>query len=764
MIISKENISAFASLFRQDDHALGVYNEEQARFIYPRQKKPLPETLFYPNNRIGAYLMLEGNRVRVACLDIDDKQGENAELIASAIRNFWQELRRFDCHPMLERSSGGKGFHIWIHWSEPQRARDVRALLREVLTRHKFVEGTKGFSADDDVPHEVEIFPKQNDSDDLSEHPGSLIALPFNGASAILDPETLQEVEAFDWSPSEVPSNSNGEVLARKLASVRSALQHVDAADHKTWVDVALALKTDFDDDGLELFLQYSARSPEKFDEDNCLKLWEKLKPRGDITSGTIFHMAREGGWESGVKLPDKNDRSFAQWMAAKARDRFKHVHENKEYIFYSDEGRWRTTPNDSDLVEFIHNQLKIIEQEAFAQDKKGIAAYTNKQNNVSKMADALKSCRYTFGQLSVNDLDSRPHLLQVANGVVDLKTGKLRDASPDDYLTLRCPVKFDPRAQCPRFEQFIKEITEGDTEDASFLLRWYGYNLTGETREQKLVFHYGDGSNGKSVMNSVMMHILGDYAKTVPAEAFMHKASGGDAAPFIARLVGVRMIATSEVSSGARMNESLIKNVTGEDIIPTRNLFKNAFDLRPRFKMNIFGNHQPTVKDDTFAMWRRLLVFPYMVRFEGDDVDKHLKPKLLSEDSGILNKLVAEAVAFYKSGLLESDAVIRASRSYEDSMDSFAAFANDQIDERGTADDDEENGKFVSTEVIHGAYKAWCKSKDFPRPSSGRGTGMRVKSAYPRAQNRRIMIDGKRIWVWFGLVLYAPGEKPKPY
>lgn len=111
---------------------------------------------------------------------------------------------------------------------------------------------------------------------------------------------------------------------------------------------------------------------------------------------------------------------------------------------------------------------------------------------------------------------DAAPYLLGVANGVVDLRTGELRPGRPEDRLTMRVPVEYDLRAECPRWEQFLHQVFQCDSELIGFIQRAVGYSLTGSVREQVLFLCYGTGANGKSVFLSSLRHLAGDYAMNI--------------------------------------------------------------------------------------------------------------------------------------------------------------------------------------------------------------------------------------------------------
>jgi putative DNA primase/helicase len=109
--------------------------------------------------------------------------------------------------------------------------------------------------------------------------------------------------------------------------------------------------------------------------------------------------------------------------------------------------------------------------------------------------------------------LDTDPWLLGCPNGTLDLKTGKLREARREDYITKQIGVAFDPAAECPRFRRFLDWTTEGDQGRVAFFQTFSGYSLTGEVREETMCIFVGEGDNGKSTLVMTLHDLLGGYA-----------------------------------------------------------------------------------------------------------------------------------------------------------------------------------------------------------------------------------------------------------
>jgi putative DNA primase/helicase len=291
----------------------------------------------------------------------------------------------------------------------------------------------------------------------------------------------------------------------------------------------------------------------------------------------------------------------------------------------------------------------------------------------------AKSDARFT---LAVGDLDRDPWLFGVANGVVDLRTGELRAAARDDYVTRRSPVRFTPSAAAPRWVQFIDEITAKPGQPrpalADYLHRALGYSLTGQTAEHKMFLAIGKGSNGKNVLLDLVQWVLGDYCQTIPPEALMATRHEGDAerpSPVAATLAGARAAISSESKEGARLDVALVKRHTGGGFMTARYMRENSFRFEITHKLWLMTNNRPALDHMDEAMRGRLHLIPFDMRWnrpghpERDpqlpDGDKHLPEKLKAEAEGVLAWLVAGAVAYAREGLEPPAEVVQMTRAY---------------------------------------------------------------------------------------------------
>ncbi|HET8629499.1 MAG TPA: phage/plasmid primase, P4 family [Thermomicrobiales bacterium] len=296
---------------------------------------------------------------------------------------------------------------------------------------------------------------------------------------------------------------------------------------------------------------------------------------------------------------------------------------------------------------------------------------------------------------------DADPFLLGVPNGVVDLRTGELREGRREDKVTMQCRVAYDPDARAPRWERFLAEVFPTHPELIGWLRRCVGYSATGDTSEQVLFMPFGDGANGKGTLFRALRYVLGDYAHTMRFAALEHDERGNGATNDIADLVGRRFVMASETTDGRRFNEARIKALTGDDEVTARQLYGRNFSFRPVGKYWLAFNHKPIVRDDSYAFWRRVRLIPFLARFEGEREDKSLEATLQGEAAGILAWVVAGCLAWQREGLTPPDVVSESTEEYRRDSDSLREF----LAERCVIED----GASIAASDIYAAYESWA-------------------------------------------------------
>ncbi|ROR03388.1 phage/plasmid primase, P4 family, partial [Desulfosoma caldarium] len=273
--------------------------------------------------------------------------------------------------------------------------------------------------------------------------------------------------------------------------------------------------------------------------------------------------------------------------------------------------------------------------------------------------------------------MDKDPWLFNCLNGTIDLRTGELRPHDKRDMITKLAPVHYDPEAQCPRWLAFLEEIMDGDQDLIAYLQRFVGYALTGITKEQCFHIFWGSGANGKTTFLEAVQKIFGDYGQTTQADTFMVQRPGA-VTNDVAKLRGARFVAAAESAEGRRLDEALIKRLTGGDTISARFLYAEPFEFKPQCKIVIATNHKPDIRGQTSAIWRRMRLVPFTVQIPPEEQDRELGQKLEAELPGILAWAVRGCLEWQRQGLQPPEAVTEATEGYRSEMDTIGDFIDE--------------------------------------------------------------------------------------
>jgi len=279
----------------------------------------------------------------------------------------------------------------------------------------------------------------------------------------------------------------------------------------------------------------------------------------------------------------------------------------------------------------------------------------------------------------ALTDLDARPYLVNFSNCTLDF--GTLADRQParlkhqrEHLLTKVIPRPYMPSASCPSWERFLVRIFP--SEDLKrFIQQVVGYSLLGIVREQIFLICYGTGANGKSTFLNTLQECIGpDYANQADPSSFM-VGREGQVRNDLADLRGIRFLAAIETGDGRRIDEALVKTMTGGEQIRARRLYHEAFQFKPEFTLWMATNHKPRITGSDNAIWRRVRLVPFTVTVPENERDRDLESKLLLEAPGILRWAVQGAVGYCTDGLLCPEEVRGATDDYRRAEDILGQF-----------------------------------------------------------------------------------------
>jgi putative DNA primase/helicase len=391
------------------------------------------------------------------------------------------------------------------------------------------------------------------------------------------------------------------------------------------------------------------------------------------------------------------------------------------------DERRWAWDDREQ-ITRLAEQTIRGLYREAADANDKDLREALGKLAATYSKAErirAMLTIARTHVAVVQDDLDRDGFLLNCRNGTVDLHDGQLLPHNRDDLITKITDIDYlGDESKAPRFERFMAEVFQGDTDLIEYLQRAIGYSFTGDQREQSLHFLHGPGSNGKSTKVQLLLQVAGEYGQTAPAEMLLAQRERTIPAD-VARLCGARFVAVSETGEGRALAEAMIKNLTGGDKLVARFMHHDFFEFSPTHHIWLSNNHKPNVSGTDFAIWRRINLIPFERKFEGEADDKDLPAALRAELPGILSWVVHGAVAWFKEGRLRPpDVVIAATKQYRDEQDVLAEFIRECCEV--------ENHFEVSVKQLYQAYRAWAEERG-EKPWSATRLGRRLgECGYP--------------------------------
>lgn len=336
--------------------------------------------------------------------------------------------------------------------------------------------------------------------------------------------------------------------------------------------------------------------------------------------------------------------------------------------------------------------------------------------------------------------LDKHKMAFNVPNGTLSLRTGRLISHERSHFITKFSPIEYTDNADCPMWKKFLADIFAGDKELIRYIQKAVGYSMTGDVTEQCVFFLYGTGRNGKSTFLDVLREILGEYVSNIQPETIMVKNGAGNGINSdIARLKGARMVTTVEPNEGVRINEGLIKQLTGDDAVTARKLYGNEFEFKPEFKLWMATNHKPIIRGTDEGIWRRIHMIPFTVQIPPDKVDRQFKSKLEREYPAILRWAVDGCILWQREGLKQPKAVLDMVREYRREMDVISAFVEDRC----------EVGEifYERSSDLYTAYSSWCETNTEYKMSNTRFS-VELEKRFSKVARK----DGK---YFLGLKLY---------
>jgi P4 family phage/plasmid primase-like protien len=369
----------------------------------------------------------------------------------------------------------------------------------------------------------------------------------------------------------------------------------------------------------------------------------------------------------------------------------------------------------------FLQKKIKVIGEISMRLKK------TNDKNNIMREAAEI----FYDGEF-IKNMDTNKYLLCFNNGVIDFTNKVFREGYPEDYITKTTKINYIPYDEINSNNTSNKKILEMIHElmNKTFPIKdlnkymWdhFASCLIGANKNQTFHVYHGSGSNGKSIMADLMSVSLGEYKGTVPITLVTEKRGIiGGTSDEVLKLKGVRYAVMQEPTKGVKLNEGIMKELTGGDPIQARGLYSESEIFEPQFNLVVCTNNLFDIESNDDGTWRRIRKCDYLAKFvdEGETYndetpyvytkDKSLKDKLPELAPVFMSILVKRA--FETDGIVENcETVVNASNKYRKGQDHISAFIVDRIIK--TNDETNKIGK----KGLYEEFKLWFQQEQGAR------------------------------------------------
>ena len=528
------------------------------------------------------------------------------------------------------------------------------------------------------------------------------------------------------------------------------------AEERNEWMTIGWILYNigDGSTQALDLWLEFSQRCDEKYDESMCIYEWERMTKK-DYTLGTLLFYASKDS-------PQKFEEYKKQQREEHIKESLNGSHNDIAKILYSDFGenftcasiagktwyqfknhRWEDIEEGTYLRELISGPI-VEHYISMSKD------YYDKLNTRDKAEEAMINARLKLINKKISDcksapfknnvmkeamevfydrrfkdkLDQNPYLIGFKNGVYDLKQNIFRDGQPEDFISKLLPIKYQEYKiqdeEVQNVLSFLQKVFP-DEDLRTYFLDTYSDIFVGGNNFKKFYVWTGDGDNGKSITQLLFDKMLGELAIKMNTQYFTgKKVSSGSANPELIRAAPpVRLVTMEEPDGDETLNVGELKKLSGGDSFWARDLFekgKSSKEYFPMFMMQLICNKLPKLKYSDKATWNRMCVIPFESTFvDGvncpETLEEQIKEKRFPMDKELKYK-IPEMVPAFAWFLLDwrtkitvrkiPSKVQQATAEYRRQNDIFRQFIEENIMEDSVSK--------ISISELYACFKEWYK------------------------------------------------------
>lgn len=479
--------------------------------------------------------------------------------------------------------------------------------------------------------------------------------------------------------------------IATKLMPMLSTHR---AEDRNEWMTIGWGLYNigKGSPEALDLWLNFSARCDDKYDETVCIYQWDRMTTK-DITLGTLRYYASVDSPEQYLEFQKEQANKYiheslngshndiAKVLYSMYSDKFVCASIAGKVWFQYNNHKWEQIEDGIFLREKISGEIvdnytkvghEILNQLSACKDKGEEAMINTRIKQIQKMIGNLKSapfknnvmkeCQEVFYDKRFKDkLDKNPALFPFKNGVYDLTTNIFRPGRPEDFISTTSPVDYVEYSEDDEEVQncfdFLEKVFP-DKHVRQYFLDVSSDIFMGGNHQKHVYFWTGEGDNAKSITQNIFEKMLGHLSIKFNTTVITgKKVQSGAANPELARAGGgVRMATLEEPNSDEMINIGILKNLSGNDTFYARDLFekgKEGREITPMFKLVFICNKLPKLRYNDKAVWNRIRVIPFESTFcraddpAPDSYEEQLRQKRFPMDKDFARKIPNMVQAF---------------------------------------------------------------------------------------------------------------------
>jgi len=342
-------------------------------------------------------------------------------------------------------------------------------------------------------------------------------------------------------------------------------------------------------------------------------------------------------------------------------------------------------------------------------------------RTNTAEVMHLIRSKSY-IDEKKQNEASS-PNLIPLKNGVFDLETGKLLPHDPKYLFDYQIPVIYDEKATCPNIDKFFSEVVS--EEDVSLIYDMFALAIYKKGYLEKFFVLTGVGSNGKTVLLQLLTSFIGaDNTSGLPLSNLTEDKFA--VSKLYKKLLNVGM----DVGSKSIGDTSIIKSLTGGDLISAQFKFGSIFEFVNYATLVFSANNPPKFNDDSMGIYRRIEMINFPNQFGTDEDTKEnstirkANPNLLKdltigmELSGLLNVVLKHLSNILKTGQLSvCKSMHSLKREYIKHSDTIRAFVENECveDDYVHATSTNKATGFLTVRELFDRYSTFCKSNKLP-------------------------------------------------